>query len=87
MTMRTATHPRQRPEADRRRSRGGIAGRASFRDEVLAPLLELNEARAEPEKLTVLPAAKPKKARTRRKKASNSYKKPGTDSEGTPDLF
>lgn len=59
----------------------------SFRDEVLALLLELNKARAEQEKLTALPAAKPKKARTPRKKASNAGSDAGTDSEGTPDLF
>ncbi len=48
-----------------------------FRDEVLALLLDLNKKRAEEEKLTALPPAKPKKA-TRKKAAPPS---------GTPDLF
>jgi len=50
----------------------------AFRDEVLALLLDLNKTRAEEEKLTALPPAKPKKA-TPRKKA--------TPPSGTADLF
>jgi hypothetical protein len=52
----------------------------AFRDEVLALLLELNKTRAEQERLTALPAAKPK--RGGRKKAGG-----GTDSASTPELF
>jgi len=50
----------------------------AFRDEVLALLLDLNKTRAEEEKLTALPPAKPKKATPRKKAAPPS---------GTADLF
>lgn len=49
----------------------------AFRDEVLALLLDLNKKRADEEKLTALPKAKPKKA------APKKPKKAG----GSPDLF
>ncbi|MBM3983410.1 MAG: class I SAM-dependent DNA methyltransferase [Planctomycetes bacterium] len=48
----------------------------AFRDEVLALLLDLNKKRAEEEKLTAIPTAKPKKATPRKKPAKS-------DADGT----
>ncbi len=51
----------------------------AFRDEVLALLLDPNKKRAEEEKLTARPAAKPKKAAARKKSAATE--------SGDPKLF